>query len=379
MPFPVYRFRTLTKMKQLLILFSLGLLFFAACKDDDADQMMPRGPFDTYDTDEGIDAPIVACSDAFAQFEYTSLPASFFTNNARILGYSFNGADVGLAIDRSKNLWRVTNEGENWERIPYNLGNGFHYLPFFVNEETVYLIRSRNNGTDYSILRSDDKGDNFQEISLLDVTSVTGLHFDDEDTGLALVNVAPSGETPEFQLWGTANGGMNWAELVLPPDISSPRFLTVEGRLTISTATQLLLRNSDNGTWERRPYPNVVSSKVIFDGGNQGLLNGDDNKVYRTIDAGRTWETDGQEYTYPATIPEYIRADGKALMFASRYRVYGGDALGFIGFIVYESSDSGANWTVRKTDGTCGLYGSSIITESGRLVFPSKDELVLLD
>jgi photosystem II stability/assembly factor-like uncharacterized protein len=198
-----------------------------------------------------------------------------------------------------------------------------------------------------------------------------GLRFADASNGWVsalTLCFAPNGilTTETALVWTTNDGGTSWTVHQLPAGVVSiydriqvtgTSQMRQPGTLMIgSTSVEQVLIASDDGgaTFTFTPLPvqntqNVQTHAVTFSDGSHGVLLTTDGQVWRTSDAGATWQG--------GPLPRFVSSAG-------RINVYGYEAIdspdgtkiwvtgdvfyGFIlnGFIEY-SADGGATWTVQ--------------------------------
>jgi hypothetical protein len=198
-----------------------------------------------------------------------------------------------------------------------------------------------------------------------------GLRFADASNGWVSAMTlcfAPNGilTTETALVWTTNDGGTTWTVHQLPAGVVSiydriqvtgTSQMRQPGTLMISSTSveQVLIASDDGGaTFTFTPLPvqntqNVQTHAVTFSDGSHGVLLTTDGQVWRTSDAGATWQG--------GPLPRFVSSAG-------RINVYGYEAIdspdgtkiwvtgdvfyGFIlnGFIEY-SADGGATWTVQ--------------------------------
>jgi photosystem II stability/assembly factor-like uncharacterized protein len=198
-----------------------------------------------------------------------------------------------------------------------------------------------------------------------------GLRFADASNGWVSAMTlcfAPNGilTTETALVWTTNDGGTTWTVHQLPAGVVSiydriqvtgTSQMRQPGTLMISSTSveQVLIASDDGGaTFTFTPLPvqntqNVQTHAVTFSDGSHGVLLTTDGQVWRTSDAGATWQG--------GPLPRFVSSAGQINVYGyeaidspdgTKIWVTGDVFYGFIlnGFIEY-SADGGATWTVQ--------------------------------
>lgn len=352
--------------------FSLGL---TSCLEDSEDPTAPV--FVDYDTDENIEAPVVECTEAVDLITVTTDSSPVAT---RVFGLAFNNEGRGLAIDRNRNFWRVTDNGETWTPFSPNLPAGQPILPYYAGDETVY-VQLNHAEERPQLLRSDDDGEMFFEVNTNGIAAtefIVDLHFNTPSQGMAIVADYSTSLAPTYRLLKTTEGGLNWTEETVPGEEVMLGFTVVEGEVVVLRKDDLLVSNADG--WESRPFGGVSLGRVkhiSFNGQSRGLLFSTVGQLYSTLDGGRSWQLDSEDFVGVELMA--IQPNGVEFILADRHRVIGGDQLVNNGMIVYERANAEQAWEIEKTSTTCSLQGYYFPTPTGRIIVHNSVEISFLD
>ncbi len=321
--------------------------------------------------------------------------------------------------------WRSTDRGQSWQPAAAGLAparqtKDILFSPNFTADKTVYILLQQNYGQSIRLQRSVDGGQSWQSL-------LTGL-----PAGFPLVRAAmlPSGDlyligddrqtltvSPDAFTWGdpgidptqidlqalavgtdgtlfvansaagvfkSADGGQSWQAVNFPARANEidPAILalTADGTLFAGVGS-ILERSSDGGQhWdfiEALPRgfspvslavsPNFQADGVVLAGGNYA-----DNRLFRSVDGGESWQTvfDGDTVAGAAEIT--------ALAFAPDF-VENGRVFAWLedgGLLV--SVDGGKNWQLRPSPQENLAVQTLAAAPDGRLFLGALDGHVLV-
>lgn len=238
----------------------------------------------------------------------------------------------GLACGRNGTLLRTVDGGLNWNPTEIDSDGSIRSL-HFVNERRGWLT-----GSDH-IFRSDDGGETWAKIFDIPHNAVVQFAFTDENNGwmtygyfsdwfiqrtvdggetwtvqketadppgtITFVNDSTGWALTEHELLHTKNYGESWdVQLRLPDHIlfgvdfvdESTGWVTATA-IRSGTRSTVYFTNDAGRNWTdllagdpESEFTRGPMRRIAFNDRNNGWLFGWDNEIYRSTDAGRTWE-----------------------------------------------------------------------------------------
>lgn len=249
-------------------------------------------------------------------------------------------------------LLRSADGGTNWDSIVLNTGADDYqvYELFFADANNGFIGGRKNNATQ-NMQKTIDNGTTWTDITPdpSSIETISSIYFMDANTGWA---------TSGQNLYITINGGTSWATVDMnfyAQDIyftntldgyaaggdtmSLPAYVmkTVDGGLTWTP----VLTNTDGNVFvNSNNYLNVIDANTMFTAQEWT------NKLYRTTDAGATWDTIICDSAYTIVDFHFESADS-------------GHVLTDMGQLFY-TNDAGATWNLAYS-AEWGLYGPSVL------------------
>lgn len=193
----------------------------------------------------------------------------------------------------------------------------------FLNRDTGLMI------SDFpTVHRTTDGGKSWQLYSPTTTLPFTGLQamsFVDRYNGLMV------GDSISFK---TTDGGESWSHVRLPVVDYTSDVAYVTPEVAIISAKDKLLRSTDGGVswrivYERSSGPTTFFMGICFRDDRHGFVASTDGKLFRTSDAGETWD--------------HIQTDG-ALLNVAFLTDSIGYAMGSPALLLF-TNDGGATWT----------------------------------
>lgn len=249
-------------------------------------------------------------------------------------------------------LLRSADGGTNWDSVVLNTGaDDYQVYEMHFPDVNNGFLGGTKNGTNQVMLKSTDNGGTWTEITPdpLSTESITSVFFLDANQGWA---------TAAQNLYITANGGANWTTVALtfnPYDVYFQDALVgYAAGGDVSTVPARMMKTTDGGqTWTQvlqstdpnvfvnaYNFVNAVDATTIFTAQEWS------NKLYRTTDAGATWDTIVCDSVYQIVDFHFESADS-------------GHVLSSMGQLFY-THDAGASWHLAYT-AEWGLYGPSVL------------------
>ena len=247
---------------------------------------------------------------------------------------------IGWIIGYSGTLLRTTDAGESWNLIiiPYQNLKAIQ----FVNQNTGWIV-----GDEGLIIKSTDGGNTWYEQEGGQNYYLEDLHFFNDQVGIICGGTMGLG-----RLLRTTNGGNHWDEIALP--IYSPRLLSIfflNNNLGWTTgANEILYRTIDAGiSWDSIAYlaGGIMNSHfgLYFADSLNGNICGaeyhgtgnNNSSIYKSSDGGFSWtRVAGVGYGIFNSLAYNTTSN-------SIYSVGNGGWPGTVGRI-YKSIDGGDNW-----------------------------------
>lgn len=249
-------------------------------------------------------------------------------------------------------LMRSNDGGTTWDSVALNTGADDYevYELYFVDAVNGF-IGGRKNNANQNMQKSTDNGGTWTDITPdpLSIETISGIFFLDANQGWA---------TSGQNLYLTSNGGSNWSTVTLsftPADIyfedafvgyaaggssmSVPALMmkTIDGG---QTWTQILQSSDPNWFVNTFNFVNVVDQNTMFTAMEYT------NKLFRTTDAGATWDTIICDSAQQILDFHFESADS-------------GHVLTAMGQLYY-TNDAGATWNLAYT-AEWGLYGPTVM------------------
>ncbi len=249
-------------------------------------------------------------------------------------------------------LLRSDDGGTTWDSIVLNTGaDEYQVFELFFSDANNGFIGGRKNNASQNLLKTIDNGTTWTDITPepSNIETISSIYFLDGQTGWA---------TSGFNLYSTTNGGSSWNTVVLgfvPQDIYFMDALVgyACGGSAFSTPA-VVMKTTDGGqNWNQvlanvdpnwfvstNLFLNVVDANTLFT--SQEWT----NKLYRTTDAGATWDTIVCDSVMQIVDFHFESADS-------------GHVLSDLGQLFY-TNDGGVTWNLAYS-AEWGLYGPTVI------------------
>jgi photosystem II stability/assembly factor-like uncharacterized protein len=249
-------------------------------------------------------------------------------------------------------LMRSDDGGTTWDSVALNTGaDDYQVYEMHFPDATNGFIGGTKNGTNQNVQKSVDNGGTWTDITPAPASTemITALYFLDANQGWAT-----AGQT----LYITSNGGANWSTVALsfnpydvyfqdalvgyaaggdPSTVPARMFKTTDGG---QTWTQVLQSTDPMVFVNAYSFINVVDQNTLFTAQEWS------NRLYRTMDAGATWDTIICDSVMQIVDFHFESADS-------------GHVLSSMGQLYY-TNDAGATWNLAYT-AEWGLYGPSVL------------------
>jgi len=234
----------------------------------------------------GDEGKILKTTDGFS---WVNIPAISASN---LYGLYFTDENTGYTGGGLGALFKTTNSGVNWESISYSDKNIYQIQ--FLNAATGFIADN------ISVMKTTNAGMNWFSISDASIISPQKIYFANENTGYLAAAT---------YIYKTTNGGVNWInKYTLSGNSSGLAFTNVQtGYVTEGYSVSKTTNGGD--TWTRKTlsfqYP---MTGVTFLNDTIGLVYESDGKIFRTTNAGETWNTTAK-YLTDANVTD-VKANG---------------------------------------------------------------------
>lgn len=257
-------------------------------------------------------------------------------------------------------ILRSDDRGASWRSIPFPTGNSLLQVRFKSSSSGIAV------GTNGTVLLTEDGGASWAPVPFPDKVTLFGCDFIDSLHGVVV------GNSGLVSL--TADGGRTWTSATnVPSDIDqlrqvqylSPSILVAGG---FARNSNKLIRSSDGGrTWETVFVPGLLTYGGFLDlaSNRQGgvIAVGVNSLILRTSDGGSGWE-------FVSTMPTSSIGPSASVYF---YQVAQADSMHLFATAkrgrFYASSDGGVTWRSRQ------VMQSTLYDLTG-LIVRSKDSLI---
>ena len=228
----------------------------------------------------------------------------------KINDFTFINDTVGFAVGNYRLLLKTTDGGQYW--VPILTSAQFDlYAIEFINENTGMIV-GESWAWDQIMIKTIDGGNNWQTEQINFQTPTYGnayfdLYFFDENTGI--MSGLDNGTMNSYgYIYKTDNGGESWYEVFETITSIHPRKIDFFDQ-TNGIATGFswyfdtgILKTEDGGdTWLEVVFPTDNTwweGDVCFLNENDAILVGNTGSLYKTYDAGETWDDLLNRYFY---------------------------------------------------------------------------------
>jgi photosystem II stability/assembly factor-like uncharacterized protein len=243
----------------------------------------------------------------------------------------FLSASVGHAVTDNGEIFKTTDGGENWTTTASftNYAPNSFFTIFFKNENVGFATREHNE-----FYKTIDGGDTWQAINDGISHAIFSFQFINDKIGFG---------AGEYGTYKTINGGDTWVRIPVDQsywentDVHGIFFFDENKGFSVGQRGRIAKTEDSGLTWQLySPIENTVK-QIEFTSSNTGIaLVGND--IYKTTDAGISWDYQGNPDHYEYT-------NGIDFVNENIGYSYGGGTTSVAGS-VYKTTDGGVTWNL---------------------------------
>ncbi len=330
----------------MLFFFSL---FFLSCDKE------PNNPEDTQ----------LACLDGWlitkSDYDFDINPRDIF----------FVNPEIGFVVGYRGDIFKTIDSGKSWKKL--NSGTTLHlHSVFFLNENVGFASSQAMGGCldadcdkGSILLKTIDGGETWTKTFFPGYTRILSLRFFDALNGIALIKTPDIPNSRDEFIGLTSDGGVTWNLLNLSVKPAYDKLFYAGNIVFVAGENQKIFKSKDQGrTWETISTPIEASHYVrnlYFYNESIGYIDGV-TSIYKTTDGGVKWTKVSFPFSSFGTLHFYNENEGFNVEAVSAYQ--GRDFPAFLGSVCYETVDGGESWTKSGIDKSLYL---------GLTCFPEKD------
>jgi len=283
----------------------------------------------------------------------------------------FVNKEIGFVVGYGGDIFKTIDSGKSWKKL--NSGTTLHlHSVFFLNENVGFASSQAMGGCldadcdkGSILLKTIDGGETWTKSFFPGYTRILSLRFFDALNGIALIKTPDLPNSRDEYLGRTTDGGITWMLMHLEINPAYDKFFFLGNIVFIAGENQRIFRSKDQGrTWETISTPiesNHYIRNLYFYNESIGYIDGV-TSLYKTTDGGVKWTKANFPFSNFGTLHFYSENEGFNVEAVSAYQ--GGDFPAFLGSICYETTDGGESWTKSSLDKS--LY-------FGLTCFPERD------
>lgn len=221
-------------------------------------------------------------------------------------------------------VWRSDDSGGNWVNISDTVTGEYTKVMVYGND--IYL--ATNGWIDGRLLKSSDKGENWEQISSFE-NRLIDLEFSQSGDVFAIME--------NIGILKSTDLGYNWLPTGFPQSYYNDVEINSEGTILASEQAfpYYIYRSDDGGASANTTYTEFINSSVekIIAGNDGHFFIASDGNLYRSQDNGYTWAN--VTNLFPG-IPyvNVVEADYQGILYAGDYNDF------------YRSEDFGLTWSI---------------------------------
>jgi photosystem II stability/assembly factor-like uncharacterized protein len=283
----------------------------------------------------------------------------------------FLNPEIGFVVGYRGDIFKTIDSGKSWKEL--NSGTTLHLHSVYFLDENVGFVSSQAMGgcldadcdKGSTLLKTIDGGATWTKIFFSSYSRILSLRFFNALNGIALIKTPDIPNSRDAFIGLTTDGGITWNLLNLPVKPSYDKIFYAGDIVFVAGENQKIFKSKDQGrSWETISTPieaNNYIRNIYFFNENTGYIDGV-TSLYKTTDGGARWTKVNFPFTNFGTVHFYNENEGFNVESVSAYE--GGDFPTFKGSICYETIDGGESWS--KSDLDKSLY-------LGLTFFPKRD------
>jgi photosystem II stability/assembly factor-like uncharacterized protein len=265
----------------------------------------------------------------------------------------FVNEDVGYTCGFDGAIKRTIDAGETWEHLQSNTRYNLNDV-FFLNENIGFVSGKAypwydtiNTDEGSILLKTIDGGESWTHYNFIDYLDLTSLHFFDEMTGLAVIEVLGTWGNTKY-VGRTTDGGMTWNKVDKNYNNHSfyGGFQAVDGAIFFMGVPHKIQKSTDEGfSWTEISTPDEHldhASEIYFYDEQTGIVYSSISS-YKTVDGGLNWLKVDMPYTYHVDGRSIIHLSGvnQGISIGREYdfESTSGEFGSFLGSTIFETDD----------------------------------------
>ncbi len=226
----------------------------------------------------GEDGLVMQTQDFGQSWAYT---AENFVGTHREAACAPNGDGTYTTWIAGNDLWRSTDDGQSWEKLPDPEGVGSTFFMNVLQPDELFIANY------VTLLKTADGGSSWEEITPDSLGFISNFFFLDSDHGWV--------GNRDGQLFITQDGGQNWDKVTIAEGLEEyvePLF--IDELNGYASLREDFYQTTDGGyTWEKiadNAFGNYTDDMMFMDEAGQAIVaTSFDKRIYQSVDGGLNW------------------------------------------------------------------------------------------
>lgn len=202
--------------------------------------------------------------------------------------YAISENTLIYVANYSNTLWRSTDGGNTWKKLPLNAGKNHHIRQFHVIDNALLMLVESANEDETLVYNSLDNGETWS------MQSKVGRYFDTDK--LSFVNLSTGYLISDHSnVSKTIDGGKSWKKLNLNIPIVPVLSIKALSETEVYVATAIgFFKSSDGGSHWQKLVTGISSLEVnniaSYNGKDLYLITNRTGLIYHSADEGHHWD-----------------------------------------------------------------------------------------